>query len=137
RRYSTWPMNWVWRSRRWPRCWRCAWRWRRCTWGSPRGRSADAITRCRPDMRLLRNAVRPYAWGSRTALAEFTGRPAPTEHPEAELWMGAHPQDPSRVATPDGGEQSLLELIESDPSGQLGPEVARRFSDRLPFLLKV
>jgi mannose-6-phosphate isomerase len=88
-------------------------------------------------MRLLRNAVRPYAWGSRTALAEFTGRPSPSDHPEAELWMGAHPGDPSRVAGPDGGEQSLLELIDADPAGQLGPQVARRFSDRLPFLLKV
>src|SRR5690606_9805935 len=47
------------------------------------------------------------------------------------------PGDPSRVAGPDGGEQSLLELIDADPAGQLGPQVARRFSDRLPFLLKV
>ena len=40
-------------------------------------------------MHLLRGAVRTYAWGSRTAIAEFTGAPSPTPHPEAELWFGA------------------------------------------------
>ncbi|MEU6645724.1 type I phosphomannose isomerase catalytic subunit, partial [Saccharomonospora sp. NPDC046836] len=40
---------------------------------------------------LLRNAVRPYAWGSRTTIAGLLGRPVPSPHPEAELWMGAHP----------------------------------------------
>jgi mannose-6-phosphate isomerase len=59
---------------------------------------------------LLRNAVRPYAWGSRTTIPELLGRPVPAPHPEAELWMGAHPGDPSRVVGPDGVERSLLEL---------------------------
>ena len=58
---------------------------------------------------LLRNAVRPYAWGSRTAIPELLGRPVPAPHPEAELWMGAHPGDPSHVVGPDGTERSLLE----------------------------
>lgn len=87
-------------------------------------------------MQLLRGAIRTYAWGSRTAIAEFTGRPAPTAHPEAELWLGAHPGDPARLEEP-GGEVSLLDAIAADPDGQLGPAVRRRFGDTLPFLVKV
>ncbi|MEV6714034.1 mannose-6-phosphate isomerase, class I [Lentzea sp. NPDC051208] len=88
-------------------------------------------------MDLLHNAVRPYAWGSRTAIAELLGKEVPAPHPEAELWMGAHPGDPSRVRGADGIERSLLDLLTADPDGQLGPRVAQRWGSRLPFLLKV
>ncbi|MCI2422171.1 mannose-6-phosphate isomerase, class I [Saccharopolyspora sp. K220] len=88
-------------------------------------------------MELLRNAVRPYAWGSRTAIADLLGRPVPTPHPEAELWMGAHPGDPSRVIRPDGDEVSLLSLLDADPAHHLGTGCVRRWGGRLPFLLKV
>ncbi|HEY6649329.1 MAG TPA: mannose-6-phosphate isomerase, class I, partial [Mycobacterium sp.] len=87
-------------------------------------------------MHLLRGAVRTYAWGSRTAIAEFTGRPSPTAHPEAELWFGAHPGDPAWLET-DGGERSLLDTLREDPEGQLGAAVRGRFGDCLPFLVKV
>ncbi|AQA01452.1 mannose-6-phosphate isomerase, class I [Mycobacterium sp. MS1601] len=87
-------------------------------------------------MELMRGAVRNYAWGSRTAIAEFTGREVPTNHPEAELWLGAHPGDPAFIIT-DAGEQSLLEVVRADPEGQLGPTVRARFGDALPFLMKV
>lgn len=88
-------------------------------------------------MELLRNAVRPYAWGSRTTIPELLGREVPAPHPEAELWMGAHPGDPSRVVGKDGVEHSLLELVEADPIGQLGLECTQRWQNRLPFLLKI
>ena len=84
----------------------------------------------------MQGAIRTYAWGSRTAIAEFTGRPAPTAHPEAELWLGAHPGDPARLEA-DGSGASLLEVIDADPEGELGAVVCRRFDDRLPFLVKV
>lgn len=87
-------------------------------------------------MDLLRGALRTYAWGSHTAIAEFTGRPSPTMHPEAELWLGAHPGDPARL-TGEGGERSLLETISADPEGQLGATTRERFGDALPFLAKV
>lgn len=87
-------------------------------------------------MELLHGAVRTYAWGSRTAIAEFTGRPAPTAHPEAELWLGAHPGDPAWLETASG-RKSLLETIAADPEGQLGSAVRGRFGDALPFLVKV
>jgi mannose-6-phosphate isomerase len=87
-------------------------------------------------MNRLRGAVRTYAWGSRTAIADFTGRPTPTPHPEAELWFGAHPGDPAWLQT-DAGERSLLDLLATDPQRQLGSAVRARFGDTLPFLLKV
>ena len=58
-------------------------------------------------MHLLRGAVRTYAWGSRTAIADFVGAPSPTPHPEAELWFGAHPAAPATV-----GGTGLDEVIE-------------------------
>lgn len=84
----------------------------------------------------LTGVIRPYAWGSRTAIAELQGRPAPTEGPEAELWLGAHPGDPSTVPGPDG-PVTLTTLIDGDPAGQLGAGVAERFGPRLPYLMKV
>lgn len=88
-------------------------------------------------MELLRNAVRPYAWGSRTAIAELVGRRVPAPHPEAELWMGAHPGDPSYLVGPDGAESSLLGALEADPEHHLGPGCVDRWGNQLPFLMKV
>jgi mannose-6-phosphate isomerase len=85
---------------------------------------------------LLRGALRTYAWGSRTAIAEFTGRPVPAAHPEAELWFGAHPGDPAWLETREG-EVSLLEALVADPDGELGSGSRARFGDVLPFLVKV
>ncbi|HEY0804101.1 MAG TPA: mannose-6-phosphate isomerase, class I, partial [Pseudonocardiaceae bacterium] len=75
-------------------------------------------------------------WGSRTAIAEFTGRPVPAAHPEAELWLGTNPGDPAFLEEP-GGEVSLLQAVLADPEGQLGAAARARFGDALPFLLKV
>jgi mannose-6-phosphate isomerase len=81
---------------------------------------------------LLDNPIRAYAWGSRTALAALLGH-EPTDHPEAELWIGAHAGDPSRL--PDG--RRLDEEIHDRALPILGPEVAGGFGGRLPFLMKV
>ncbi|MGO8892159.1 MAG: mannose-6-phosphate isomerase, class I [Streptosporangiaceae bacterium] len=85
-------------------------------------------------MELLRPVVRPYPWGSRTAIAELQGRPVPAPGPEAELWIGAHPSAPS--GTKRAGS-TLDAVISSDPGRELGPACAERFGGRLPFLLKV
>jgi mannose-6-phosphate isomerase len=86
---------------------------------------------------LLRNAVRPYAWGSRTAIPELLGGPVPAPHPQAELWLGAHPADPSVLMHADGAQTSLLEALRTDPYRHLGTRCAQRWGGRLPFLLKV
>ncbi|WNG26557.1 mannose-6-phosphate isomerase, class I [Cystobacter fuscus] len=87
-------------------------------------------------MHLLDNVIQPYAWGSRTALAELLGQPAPSATTQAELWMGAHPGGPSRVGR-EGASRTLLELIRSAPERELGEGVTRRFGAELPFLFKV
>lgn len=87
-------------------------------------------------MDLLGNTVQPYAWGSRTAIAELLGEPSPSAGPQAELWMGAHPSAPS-VLTRDGVTVTLTAAIAAAPAVELGEAVARRFGGRLPFLLKV
>jgi mannose-6-phosphate isomerase len=84
----------------------------------------------------MTGVIRPYAWGSRTVLAGLQGRHVPSDGPEAELWLGAHPDDPSTVTGPDG-PVSLATLIDDDPKGQLGAEVAGEFGARLPYLMKV
>ncbi|ABG97216.1 mannose-6-phosphate isomerase [Rhodococcus jostii RHA1] len=87
-------------------------------------------------MKRLHGVIRSYAWGSHTVLAELTGRPSPSDRPEAELWLGAHPADPAHVDDAVSGV-SLLDVISADPLGQLGAANAERFRGRLPFLLKV
>ncbi|WP_354644456.1 mannose-6-phosphate isomerase, class I [Kitasatospora camelliae] len=93
------------------------------------------MTLPRPTADPLANVIRPYAWGSTTAIARLTGRP-PTGEPQAELWMGAHPGAPSRIDRGSGPEP-LDAVIARDPRGELGRRVADRFDGRLPFLLKV
>ncbi|MFF4491498.1 mannose-6-phosphate isomerase, class I [Streptomyces sp. NPDC001544] len=82
-------------------------------------------------MDRLENTIRPYAWGSPTAIPELLGV-EPTGEPQAELWMGAHPGAPSRTA-----RGTLVDVIEADPKGELGDEAVAKFGPRLPFLLKI
>lgn len=88
-------------------------------------------------MKTLDGVVRPYAWGSRTAIAALRGRAVPSPHPEAELWFGAHPAGPAQIVPPGGADPDLLTAIEADPEHALGPSSVSRFGDRLPFLLKI
>ncbi|MEU8889570.1 mannose-6-phosphate isomerase, class I [Streptomyces sp. NPDC048442] len=112
-------------------------------------------------MDRLANTVRPYAWGSVTAIPELLGT-EPTGEPQAELWMGAHPGAPSRIErAPAPGERSqphpdpadpglgptpphpapethaLSDVIAADPESELGPAAVKKFGPRLPFLLKL
>ncbi|GAA3069663.1 mannose-6-phosphate isomerase, class I [Streptomyces glomeratus] len=82
-------------------------------------------------MDRLDNTVRPYAWGSTTAIPRLLGV-EPTGEPQAEMWMGAHPGAPSR--TPRG---PLNEVIEKSPDHELGDRTVAKFGPRLPFLLKI
>lgn len=87
-------------------------------------------------MFLMKNRVRPYAWGSRTAISTMLGQPVPSSEPQAELWVGAHPGDSSVLVQPTG-ERPLRHAVDDDPDGTLGPQVAREFEGSFPFLLKL
>ncbi|MFG3198797.1 mannose-6-phosphate isomerase, class I [Streptomyces sp. NPDC048208] len=82
-------------------------------------------------MDRLDNTVRPYAWGSPTAIPRLLGT-EPTGEPQAEMWMGAHPGAPSRTT-----RGTLVEVIDADPERELGADAVAKFGPRLPFLLKI
>ncbi|MGW8181362.1 MAG: mannose-6-phosphate isomerase, class I, partial [bacterium] len=84
---------------------------------------------------LLHNPIQEYAWGSVTAIPDFLGK-RPSQKPQAEMWMGAHPKSPSYVSF-QGRQRSLIELLERFPSEILGRLQAEKYSNQLPFLFKV
>ena len=79
----------------------------------------------------MEGVVQPYAWGSKTFIPELLGT-EPTDEPQAELWLGAHP---SAAATLDG--KPIDTFIQADPKGFLGAGSVEEFGLRLSFLLKV
>jgi mannose-6-phosphate isomerase len=81
----------------------------------------------------LSSGVRYYPWGSRTVIPDLLGEPVPANRPYAELWVGAHPDEPSMLS--DGRPLDLA--ISQHPDVLLGAPVRERFGDRLPFLMKV
>lgn len=81
----------------------------------------------------LDGAIRDYDWGSPTAIPQLLGRPQ-TGRPAAELWLGAHPGDPSRI---QGAHADLGAAIAANPVALLGGAVVDRFGPQLPFLVKV
>ncbi|MBX9398632.1 mannose-6-phosphate isomerase, class I [Streptomyces sp. TRM72054] len=82
-------------------------------------------------MDRLDNTIRPYAWGSTTAIPQLLGV-EPTGEPQAEMWMGAHPGAPSRT---DRG--TLVDVIAAAPEKELGAAAVTKFGPSLPFLLKI
>ncbi|MGO1316726.1 MAG: mannose-6-phosphate isomerase, class I [Cellulomonadaceae bacterium] len=86
-------------------------------------------------MYRLTNPVRRYDWGSTSLLQEFCGL-EPDGLRAAEMWMGAHPDDPSQVLV-DGEPVRLDHLIARDPEPMLGAQAITAFGPRLPFLVKL
>ncbi|GGN93609.1 mannose-6-phosphate isomerase, class I [Streptomyces albiflavescens] len=82
-------------------------------------------------MDRLDNTIRPYAWGSTTAIPQLLGV-EPSGEPQAEMWMGAHPGAPSLTE-----RGPLNEVIDEDPEQELGRAAVAKFGPRLPFLLKI
>lgn len=81
---------------------------------------------------VLDGVIRRYEWGSTTSIQHLLDV-APDGRPAAELWFGAHPDDPS----PTIAGATLAAVIDADPQRALGDAVIDRFGSRLPFLLKV
>lgn len=80
----------------------------------------------------LENPTRAYAWGSPSHIPKLLGDPV-SDAPVAEMWLGAHPADPSRL--PDG--RTLDQAIREDPVTMLGERVHESFGPRLPYLMKL
>lgn len=89
----------------------------------------------KPSFYRLRNGIKNYAWGSRTALNTLFGVPNPDEQPQAEMWMGTHPAGCSEIET-GSDSVSLLDAIAQSPESVLGARAMDRFG-QLPYLLKI
>ena len=87
-------------------------------------------------IRILKNPVQEYEWGSKMAIQELLGKPVPSDKPMAEMWMGAHSKAPSKVLI-QGQWRSLDEVIKGSPESILGKRVAEKYANKLPFLFKV
>ena len=88
-----------------------------------------------PSFLLMQNPIQGYDWGSHDALTTLFGIPNPAGKPQAELWMGAHPNGCSEVVLA-GDVQKLSTLINSAPAAVWGEAPQARFAT-LPFLFKV
>lgn len=81
----------------------------------------------------LNNVIQNYAWGSKHSISQLFGVQNPDGEPQAEIWMGAHPNGCSRIMETN---QLLSEFIQDDMKKVLGDYTARRFGE-LPYLFKV
>ncbi|MFQ1945388.1 mannose-6-phosphate isomerase, class I [Aeromonas veronii] len=88
-----------------------------------------------PSFLLMQNPIQGYDWGSHDSLTTLFGIPNPQGKPQAELWMGAHPNGCSEV-TLAGSVQKLSSVIDRAPAAALGEATLARFGC-LPFLFKV
>ncbi|MCA3894929.1 mannose-6-phosphate isomerase, class I [Vibrio vulnificus] len=83
----------------------------------------------------LDNPIKNYEWGSQTAIQSLFGIDNPNGEPQAEIWMGAHPNGCSTVSI--NGESVLLsKLVQSNQEGILSKATAEQFGE-LPYLFKV
>ncbi|MFO7667363.1 MAG: mannose-6-phosphate isomerase, class I [Desulfobacterales bacterium] len=85
---------------------------------------------------LLKNIVKEYSWGSYTAIPRLLGKKPPYDKPCAELWMGAHSSESSKIKT-EGGWKILSDLIKKYPDEILGKDCVKKYGAELPFLFKI
>ncbi|EGR2422862.1 mannose-6-phosphate isomer [Vibrio cholerae] len=83
----------------------------------------------------LNNPIKNFQWGSTSAFSDLFKIANPHQLPQAELWMGAHPNGSSTI-TIDKKESTLVDAISSNPSLWLGDQ-SGRYEDKLPFLVKI
>ncbi|EEX94820.1 phosphomannose isomerase [Vibrio orientalis CIP 102891 = ATCC 33934] len=81
----------------------------------------------------LNNVIQNYAWGSKESISKLFGIDNSEHQPQAEIWMGAHPNGCSRVASTG---ELLSDVIAQDSKNMFGDYTARRFGE-LPYLFKV
>ncbi|MFH1762517.1 MAG: mannose-6-phosphate isomerase, class I [bacterium] len=87
-------------------------------------------------IKTLKNPIKEYKWGSKTAIPELLGIPNKANKPQAELWMGAHPGAPSIVVS-QNIEFPLIDYVKQNPEVVLGKRCMELYGPELPFLFKV
>lgn len=83
----------------------------------------------------MKNPIQNYAWGSTTAFVELYGLQNLDAQPQAEIWMGAHPNGCSELISVDNQSIRLDQFIAQAPQAVLGD--AFHSYGELPYLFKV
>lgn len=83
----------------------------------------------------LNNPVKNFQWGSKSLFMEMFGVANPSMQPQAELWMGAHPNGSSSVLI-EGREVTLFNEVQKSPEVWLG-KYSELFGQEFPFLVKL
>ncbi|MDR1901343.1 MAG: mannose-6-phosphate isomerase, class I [Treponema sp.] len=83
----------------------------------------------------LQNTVKHYEWGSTEWIPSVMGQDNPQKIPWAELWMGLHPEGPSKTVY-QGEVLPLSQLINENPRALLGATIQEKYG-ALPFLFKL
>ena len=87
---------------------------------------------------LLDNPVRPYAWGSRTVIAELRGEPMPVAAPGGGDVARARTRATRPTwSAPTAGAPRCSTPCAPTPRRCSGPDRAAKWSGSLPYLLKV
>ena len=89
--------------------------------------------------------IRHYPWGGyrkegeqqRPYICDLLNAEPPAGLPFAEMWIGAHPADPSLAMDETGRKVPLDRMIAANPEFWLGPDSRQNSSSTLPFLLKI
>lgn len=80
----------------------------------------------------LKNIIQNFPWGSVDSINALFGIPNPENKPQAELWMGAHPNGCSVIKE----DQLLSDYIATAPESILGHKTYQTFGE-LPYLMKI
>jgi len=83
----------------------------------------------------MHNVIQDYAWGSTTSIESLFGIANPEGKPQAEIWMGAHPNGCSKIDVA-GKATRLAEFIDIDKAAIIGADTEQQFGE-LPYLFKV
>lgn len=81
------------------------------------------------------NTIQKFAWGSKSSFNQLFDIDNFNNEPQAEIWMGAHPNGCSKVKVGDS-KVLLSQLIEKHQDEFLSTEISEQFGE-LPYLFKV
>lgn len=83
----------------------------------------------------MENPIKDYPWGSHTAINEFYNISNINDQPQAEMWMGCHPNGSSQLIDAENNKINIDDFINQAPETVLG-DAFNKFGE-IPFLFKV
>ena len=83
----------------------------------------------------LTGSIKHYDWGGTRFIPKLMGEKQEAVKPEAEFWLGVHPQADCKVTGAGADGVLLRDFIARDPEALLGAKVNAAFGN-IPYLLK-